>query len=302
MNDRPIIIFGGRGHIGYELSELLRKFISVLMPSRTDLNLKNFEDVEAYLKVSRPGLIINAASFSDIDLAESSIQEAQRINSDLPALLASEALERKINFIQFSTDLVFDGRGQRKPYEEDDLPNPLNVFGRSMLRGESAVKSINPNHLIFRTSRTYSLRRPCFLKKLINTLKNHGDINVVSDQHASPTWSRSVAQMVVYIIKSKNLLSNEELNNFRPGVYHIAAKGEASWYDFAEAVVEHIDRSKVQWNYEKKPILRAVDADLVPSIAKLPRYSVLSTLKTEKEFGISPTFWVEQLKECLNEF
>ena len=258
--------------------------------------------MEAYLKVSRPSLIINAASFSDIDVAESSIQEAQRINSDLPSLLANEALEREITFIHFSTDMVFDGRGQKTPYLEDDVPNPVNVFGRAMLRGESAIKSINPSHLIFRTSRIYGLRRPCFLNKLITTLKNHGDINVVSDQLASPTWARSLAQMVVYIIKYKKLVSEAGFKNVNSGVYHLAAKGEVSWYDFAEAVVEYIDWSKAEWDYEKKPILRAVDADLVPSPAKQPRYSALSTIKAEQDFGIETTFWVDQLKDCLKEF
>jgi len=301
MNQRPIVILGGSGHIGYELRLRLTKIYNVLIPHRVDLDLNHPKEVTTYLRIARPSLIINAASFSDIDLAESNVNKVRQINTALPEILATEALERGIALIQFSTDMVFDGRGQRYPYLEEDIPNPQNVFGRSMLRGESNIKAINPLHLILRTSRIYSIRRPCFLTTLFDIFKDHHDVNISSDEYASPTWSRSLADMVFQIILESSIVDSPDNIRDKVGIYNLCSIGEVSWYDYAKSVIKIVDKEKVGWPVDKKLTLRPVDSDILATQAKRPRYSALSTLKAEKVFNVKPTFWLDQLRSCLKE-
>ncbi len=298
MNDVRIVIFGASGHIGYEISRLFSRCYTVLAPSRLDLDLRMFDEVGTYLKIAKPNLIINAASFSDIDLAETNVLDVRKLNSEFPGYLAIEAFKKKIGLVHFSSDQIFDGRGQKSPYQEEDMPNPLNVYGRSVLRGESLIKNTLEKYLIFRVSRVYSIRRPCFISKLLSTLSEHKDINVLSDQYGSPTWSRSLAQMSYSAIMKSNILNS--IISKKLGTYHLSDLGEASWYDFANAIVEIIDREKTNFLNEK-PVIRAIDSDIFVSQAKQPKYSVLSTSKIEKNFSITPVFWKKQLESCLSE-
>ena len=301
MSQRPIVLFGGTGKVGYELLPILSAFRPVLAPPRSDLDLSRLDDVAAYLRVSRPSLIVNAAAMTDIDGAEDSIIEMQQINWQLPEFLAGEALERAIGLVQFSTDMVFDGRGRKHPYVEEDMPNPLNAFGRAMLRAESAIRSIAPLHMILRTSGVFSLRRNCFLKKLLKILEQHSDINVASDQFVGPTWARTIAETAGHIITSGGIIDGADGARKESGLYHISSAGEASWYTFSKIVVEVLDNRQSVWPKGKRPTLRAVDADMVPTRARRPRYSVLSSEKAKSTFGVSTTHWAEQLKACLAE-
>ena len=298
MHESRIVIFGGSGHIGHELFKLLSHSYTVLAPSRMDLDLSIFDDIGTYLRIAKPDLIINAASFSDIDLAENRVLDVRKLNSDLPEFLALESLNRKIGLVHFSSDQIFDGRGQRKPYLEEDMPNPLNVYGRSILRGESMIKNIFDNYLIFRTSRVYSLRRPCFISNLLSILSNHKDINVSSDQYGSPTWARSLAYMAYKAIINSEIING--ISSEKLGTYHLSDSGEVSWYDFANAIIEIIDKKNLK-NFNEKPIIRAIDSDLLITQTKQPRYSALSTYKVEKILSVKPVFWRNQLESCLSE-
>lgn len=298
MPDTRIVIFGARGHIGYELYKIFSKSNTVLAPTRVDLDLRIFDDIGTYLRIAKPDLIINAASFSDIDLAENKILEVKKLNSDLPEYLSLQALNKKIGLVHFSSDQIFDGRGQKRPYHEEDMPNPLNVYGRSMLRGESMIKNIFDNYLIFRTSRVYGLRRPCFISKLLSILHEHKDINVSSDQFGSPTWARSLAKMAYDAILNSDIINNS--NSKKCGTYHLSDVGEVSWFDFANAIIEIVNRKKMNYLIEK-PTIRAIDSDLLITPSKQPRYSALSTSKVEKILNVRPVFWRNQLESCLSE-
>ena len=298
MSNLRIVIFGASGHIGYEVLRLFSNSYIVLAPSRIDLDLKIFDDVGTYLRIAKPDLIINAASFSDIDLAENNVLDVRRLNSEFPGFLAMEALNRKIGLVHFSSDQVFDGRGQKSPYQEEDMPNPLNVYGRSVLKGESLIKNTLDRYLIFRTSRIYSLRRPCFISKLLSILGEYKDINVLADQYGSPTWARSLAQMSYKAIINSDILNSSISQKY--GTYHLSDYGEVSWYDFASAIIEIIEKKKINLLNEK-PTIRAIDSDVFVSPTKQPRYSALSTSKIEKNLYIKPVFWKKQLESCLSE-
>ena len=207
-------------------------------------------------------------------------------------------IQKNIGLVHFSSDQIFDGRGQKVPYKEEDIANPLNVYGRSVLRGESMIKNISNKYLIFRTSRVYSLRRPCFISKLLSILSEHKDINVLADQYGSPTWARSLAQMSYKAIINSDILNSSISKKY--GTYHLSDYGEVSWYDFASAIIEIIEKKKINLLNEK-PTIRAIDSDVFVSPTKQPRYSALSTSKIEKNLCIKPVFWKKQLESCLSE-
>jgi len=300
--ERPIVLFGGTGQIGRELRLQLGAWWPVLAPPRAQVNLARPEEVTTFLRLSRPALIVNAAAFTDVDGAEDDKEAAMALNAHLPLMLAEEAFDRNIGLVHFSTDLVFDGRRGREPdpYRERDVPNPLNVYGQSMLRGESAIRYTDPPHLIFRTSRVYGLRGSNFLMDLVTLAGAHEDINVVEDQIGSPTWSRAIAVAVSAIIKELDAPRDSSAIRAQSGIYHLAAAGAVSWYGFAEVILDEAPASPfVEFDGARRPSLRGIPADTYPFRAMRPIYTALSSRSVEKTFGVAMPSWQDQLGECL---
>ncbi len=300
--ERPIVLFGGTGQIGRELRLQLAAWWPVLAPPRDQVNLARPEEVTTYLRLARPSLIVNAAAYTDVDGAENDATTAMTVNGHLPLMLAEEAFDRNIGLVHFSTDLVFDGwRGDSPaPYRESDSPNPLNVYGRSMLRGESAIQYTDPPHLIFRTSRVYGLRGSNFLMDLVALAGAHDDINVVADQIGSPTWSRAIAIAVSGILKDLDAPRSAKAMGERSGIYHLAASGAVSWYGFAELILDRAVTSPyVDMTPERRPSLRAIASNAYPFRAPRPIYTALSSRSAQKAFGVGLPAWQEQLEICL---
>jgi dTDP-4-dehydrorhamnose reductase len=300
--ERPIVLFGGTGQIGRELRLQLGAWWPVLAPPRTQVNLARPEEVTTYLRLARPCLIVNAAAYTDVDAAEDDVEAAMAVNAHLPLMLAEEAFDRNIGLVHFSTDLVFDGRRGHEPdpYRERDVPNPLNVYGRSMLRGESAVRYTDPPHLIFRTSRVFGLRGSNFLMDLVTLAGAHDDINVVDDQFGSPTWSRAVAVAVSGIIKDLDGPRSPSGIRAHSGIYHLAASGAVSWHAFAETILDGAPGSPyLDYDGAHRPTLRAIPSDTYPFRALRPVYTALSSQSARKAFGIDLPAWQDQLAECL---
>jgi dTDP-4-dehydrorhamnose reductase len=300
--ERPIVLFGGTGQIGRELRLQLGAWWPVLAPHRDEVNLARPEGVTTYLRLARPALIVNAAAFTDIDAAETDVTTAMTVNGHIPLMLAEEASDRNIGLVHFSTDLVFDGRrgADPAPYREADAPNPLNVYGRSMLRGESAIGYTDPPHLIFRTSRVFGLRGSNFLIDLVALAGAHEDINVVDDQIGSPTWSRAIAVAVNSILKDLDAPRSPVAMRERSGIYHLAGAGAVSWYGFAVLTLPQAASSPyVDLTSDRQPVLHAISSDSYPFRAARPIYTALSSRSVVDAFGIELPPWQQQLESCL---
>ena len=148
-----ILVTGGAGQLGWELRRTLAIFGEVVAPPHEILDLASADSIVAAIRAIRPDLIVNAGAYTAVDKAESEFALAMKINGEAPRVLAEEAAARKAALIHYSTDYVFDGR-KKEPYREDDIPAPLNVYGRTKLAGEQAVAAAGGAHLIFRPSNT----------------------------------------------------------------------------------------------------------------------------------------------------
>ena len=176
-------------------------------------------------------LILNATAYTNVDKAEIEPELAMAINGTGPGILAEESRKLGSALIHYSTDYVFDGT-KGDLYVEEDLPHPLNKYGESKLAGEKAIQDIGGSYLIFRTSWVYSMRRPCFISKVLQWAQKYETLQIVDDQISTPTWSRTLAEATSQIIaQGKNdplgyLMANR-------GLYHLADSGYCSRYDLS---------------------------------------------------------------------
>ena len=178
--------------------------------------------------------VINAAAYTDVDRAESEEPAAFAVNAEAPSRLAAETGRRGIPLVHISTDYVFDGR-KGAPYVEQDAVAPLNAYGRSKLAGEHGVCGGNPRHVVLRTSWVYSPFGKNFVKTILRLAAERDRLTIVADQRGCPTAARDIARACLDIA----LRCASEPERARYGVYHFAGAGDATWFEFAQAIVEH---------------------------------------------------------------
>ncbi|MBC7210732.1 MAG: dTDP-4-dehydrorhamnose reductase [Pseudomonas sp.] len=187
-----ILVCGRHGQVALALQDALSGLGDVQRVGRDGLDLAHPEQLRATLRQIAPALIINAAAYTAVDQAESETRQAYTINAEAPRVLAEEAARLGAPLIHYSTDYVFDG-SKSAPYDEDDTPSPLSVYGRSKLAGELAIIAVAGEHLILRTSWVYSLHGRNFLLTMQRLLQQRAQLNVVDDQVGAPTWATTIA-------------------------------------------------------------------------------------------------------------
>jgi dTDP-4-dehydrorhamnose reductase len=290
-----ILLFGANGQVGWELQRTMSPLGPVRAMERADVDLADRDAVIRAVRESAPSLIVNAAAYTAVDKAEEEEALARAINADAPAVLAAEAKRLGIGLVHYSTDYVFAGAGGR-PAREDDPVAPLNVYGRTKLEGEQAIRASGCAHLIFRTSWVYSTRGRNFLltvKRLAGELE---ELRIVADQTGAPTWARGIAEATALVLARCGAPRITEELADKGGLYHLTAAGETSWHGFAEAIVEWM-RGTGQ-SVKCRGVMPIGTADY-PTPAKRPAYSVLDCSLLRETFGISLPDWRDQLGLCL---
>jgi len=290
-----ILLTGKTGQIGHELARLLPAMGEVVSFDRAGMDLSDLDQVRATIRAVRPALIINPAAYTAVDLAEKEVGLATRVNAEAPAVMAEEAAKLGAALVHYSTDYVFDGNEQGA-YVEEDEPHPLNVYGRSKLAGEEAIRASGVPHLILRTSWVYGLHGRNFLLTVRRLAQEREELRIVADQIGSPTWARTVAEATANAIGALQTSSSEpDLDRWRGqgGLYHLTAQGRTSWCGFAQAIV---DRSLAS----VKPVVTPIATADYPLPARRPANSVLSSEKFIRMFGSLPA-WDEALTSCLTE-
>ncbi|MBU1404691.1 MAG: dTDP-4-dehydrorhamnose reductase [Proteobacteria bacterium] len=283
-----VLLVGGNGQLGRELQHCKPADVEMLALGSADLELREAEAVAAKVCGFRPRVIINAAAYTAVDLAESEREAAFGVNGQGAANLAQAAGAAGAYCLQVSTDFVFDGT-QSRPYLPTDRTNPLGVYGASKLAGEQLALAAYPEGVaIVRTAWLYSACGNNFVTTMLRLMGDRETIGVVADQVGTPTWARGLAEALWQMCRVQP-----------KGIYHWTDAGVASWYDFAVAVQEEgfscglLDRVI--------PILPINTVDY-PTPAKRPAYSVLDKAGTWAVLGMTPCHWRVALRRMLHEY
>ncbi|MCA1766129.1 MAG: dTDP-4-dehydrorhamnose reductase, partial [Desulfobulbaceae bacterium] len=188
-----ILIAGPNGQVGWELQRTLLPLGRIVSMDRQELNLANNDMIRLVMRQLKPDVIVNAAAYTAVDKAEEEQDLAMQVNGTAPGILAEEARRLNALLVHYSTDYIFDG-AKSAPYTENDEPNPVNFYGTSKLAGERAIREIDAEHLILRTSWVYGGRGSNFLLTMLKLMKEREELRIVADQTGTPTWARLIAE------------------------------------------------------------------------------------------------------------
>jgi len=289
----PILLLGAGGLLGTELRATLSPLAPLVAPARDTLDLADLDAMRAAVRALRPAAIVNAAAWTAVDDAERERDMARHLNAAVPRALAEEAARLEVPLVHYGTDYVFDGRASR-PYTELDSPNPLNVYGETKLDGENALRAVGGSFLILRTSWLYGTAGRSFLGTIRRLARESGELRIVDDQRGCPTWSRRVAEATARILAEAGDRGRFILAPKRVGTFHVAAAGEATWFDFARAILELDARAE----HRHGGIVPIATSDR-PTAARRPPYSVLSTESAQAAFGLRFEHWRDDLTRAM---
>ena len=281
---KNILITGANGQLGNEM-----RVLSVEHPEYTyfftdveELNICNEQAVMDYVEDHQIHVIVNCAAYTAVDNAEDNIELCAKLNADAVGYLAKAAEANGAEFIQISTDYVFDGTAHI-PYKETELTCPNSVYGKTKLAGEQNALSLCSRSMVIRTAWLYSTFGNNFVKTMIRLGKERDSLGVIFDQIGTPTYARDLARAIFAAIRQCVV----------PGVYHFSNEGVCSWYDFTKA----IHRLAGITTCSVKPL----HTSEYPTKAKRPHYSVLDKTKIKETYHIEIPYWMDSLQSCIAE-
>ena len=275
-----ILVFGGNGQLGQELIRAAAVRATVLRAlSHAEADIADASAIATALALWKPNLVVNAAAYTKVDLAETELEEARRGNEIGPAVLAAACARAGVPMVHISTDYVFDG-SKEGAYLESDPACPISAYGRSKAAGEEAVRSHLAQHVILRTAWVYSEFGHNFLKTVLRLAATRDELRIVSDQHGSPTSAGELAEAVL------NVAAAFVHDRTLAGTYHFTAAGVTTWHGFASRIVA-IAAPVTGRNPRVIPIGTAD----YPTPAKRPANSRLDCRSFVKTFGFLPRHW-----------
>ena len=280
---KNILVTGCNGQLGNEIQRIHSEYpYHFIFTDIHNLDITNREQLDKIFCDNTIDFIINCAAYTNVNKAESDIENCNLLNKTAPGLLAEFATKYKSFLIHVSTDYVFDGTNH-KPYTESDATQPISVYGKSKLDGEIEIIYNAKRAVIIRTSWLYSSFGNNFVKTMLNVGLEKGELKVVYDQVGTPTYAGDLAKAILNIIPQTDKIKQVEIFNF-------SNEGVCSWYDFAKEI---IDISQIKCS------VFPVTSQAFPTPVKRPHYSVLSKEKIKQFFNLEIPYWKDSLKECL---
>ena len=291
------LLFGANGQVGWELRHSLASIGRVKACDRQTVDLEQQDELRAAIRDYRPELIVNAAAYTAVDKAEADPDTAKRVNADAVGLLATEAKRLDAVLVHYSTDYVFDGT-KTEAYVETDTPNPLNVYGRTKLEGEKAIRDSGCRHFIFRTSWVYASRGVNFVCTMLRMAKERNTLSIVADQRGVPTSARLIAQVTALSLQksAREQRGGESVQ----GLYHVVPTGETSWYGLACYLLGEAQKCGVRLRCTHENI-RPVTTAAYPRPAKRPMNSRLDASKLGSTFGVGLPAWQTDVRRTIQE-
>ena len=283
-----VFVAGSQGQLGLTLAETVPAAVDFAGANLPELDITDLPALKARLAAERPDFVVNAAAYTAVDKAESEPDVAQRVNADGARNVAQAAREAGARVIHISTDFVFDG-GKTEPYKPGDAPEPASVYGQTKLDGETAVReATDGDAIVIRTAWLYSRFGQNFVKTMLRLMGERDTLSVVADQRGTPTWARSLAEVIWAVIDQ----------DVPGGVYHWTDGGEASWFEFAGVIYTEARASGL---LDRDVEIRAISTAEYPTAARRPAYSVLDCSATVAALALEQRHWTSRLRQMLAE-
>lgn len=274
-----ILITGANGQLGTELRHLLdERNISYQATDAKQLDITDQIAVEDYFSNVKPAIVFHCAAYTAVDPAEDEGKELNQLVNVTGTKFVAQAAEKVgATLVYISTDYVFDGTKKDQEYQTDDQPNPLNEYGKAKYEGELAVQENCSKFYIIRTSWVFGQYGKNFVFTMQNLAKTHKELTVVDDQFGRPTWTRTLAEFMLFVIEKQAAY----------GIYHLSNDNSCNWYEFAKEILKDED-----------VVVRPVDSTQFVQKAKRPQYSVMDLSKA-KALGFTIPDWQEALKSMM---
>lgn len=280
---KRILVTGADGQLGTCFQALSPGYaqLQFIFKTTEELNITDFQAVSRIFQEERLDYFLNCAAYTAVDKAEEEQSLAYLVNTEAVTHLAKCCKEHEVILIHFSTDFVFDGNS-KVPYSEDDLPNPISVYGASKFDGERGIRETLKAHFIIRTSWLYSEYGNNFVKTMRKLGKCRRTIDVVDDQRGNPTYAMDLAEFTIFL-----------MNNGKAafGTYHYSNLGTISWFEFAKEIFE-ISQLKVE--------VEPISSEEFRQSAERPVFSALDTQKVKE---LDPTllrYWKSSLARAIS--
>jgi dTDP-4-dehydrorhamnose reductase len=279
---KKFLILGASGQLGNEFQQVFsHRDIEYFAPDESTANILDYKAIEELTIALRPDIVINCAAYNAVDDAETNPTSAFKVNSDAVGALAELCRREKMFLVHYSSDYVFDGK-KEDFYTEQDIPAPLNVYGKSKLAGEKAVLDILPASLIFRLSWVIGKGKQNFLYKLVQWAANNLVLKISADETSVPTFTHDIV--------NATLLSLEE--NLE-GLFHLTNSDYASRYELARYFLK-----KANFNN----IVIPVPVNYFKTLAERPIFTVMSNQKLSIALDTTIPDWREGVDRCIPYF
>ncbi len=272
----PILILGGRGNLGSQLTKVFSEDYDTISWDREDLDVLDFKSLEEKISTIKPELIINTVAYNAVDKCESKegLPEARKLNIDLPAKLADICLKQRITLVHYSTDYVFSGLKEKPFFLEHEIPNPINKYGETKFFGEVEIGKrveYGLNAYIIRTSKLFgppgksAAAKKSFFDIMLEAAQSNGgkELTIVNEEQSCFTYTPDLAKATKRLWELKVPF----------GVFHLVNEDACTWHD---AAMELFRLSGL------KPLIRAVRSEDLFRAARRPKYSILKNTKVKK--------------------
>lgn len=274
-----ILITGGNGQLGTELRHLLdEQGLDYISTDAGEMDITDAAVTKQFITEKQPSIIYHCAAYTAVDKAEDEGKELdEKINVDGTRNVATAAEAIGATLVYISTDYVFDGTKKDGMYGTDDATNPQNEYGRTKLLGEQAVQEIMSKYYIIRTSWVFGIYGHNFVFTMQKLAETRDELTVVDDQFGRPTWTRTLAEFMTFVVKEQP----------EYGIYHLSNENSCNWFEFATEILKDTDVK-----------VSPVDSSQFPQKAKRPQYSVMDLSKS-KALGFDIPTWQDALAQML---
>ncbi len=278
-----ILITGANGMLANSVKKRLEGN-ELICTDVEDLDITNYNAVLEFVQKTKPEYIVNCAAYTAVDKAETAGEIVEKINAQGPENLAKAAKENNSILIHISTDYVFGGELDiEKDYKEEDPKNPVTAYGITKLHGENKIKENTDKYYIFRTAWLYGEGNN-FVRTMLKLAETKDELNVVADQHGSPTYAEDLANIIGEAIEKK----------IPYGIYNATNQGYTTWYDFTKTIFEYANVT-----CKVNPVTTEEYIEMMKiTQAKRPKNSKLSKEKLISQ-GINIPKWQDALKRYL---